>query len=175
MPGWMAASLVIGILLLVGIPALWLIFRSGYEAKPDATGRFRERLRAPNFDLFRRRFGCEPPQALRALLADPSLLTDTGDSFEVVLPGPEGDTRWFVAWIEPIDAEHLSGVAWPGTEGYYAFANDGSGDEYLIDPRESDPDVFYYEHETGKTRPVGATLSRFVAAPRVYADDEASP
>ena len=173
MPSWMAASLVIGILVLVGVPALWLVFRSGYAPAPEATERFRERLRTPDFDLFRRRFGCEPPQALKALLADASLLTDTGGGFEVVLPGREGDSRWFVAWVEPMDAEHLSGVVWPGTEGHYAFANDGAGDTYLIDPRESDPTVLYYEHETAKTRPVGATLSRFIAAPRIYADDEA--
>ena len=171
MPGWMAASLVIGILVLVGVPALWLVFRSGYEATPAATERFRARQRTPDFDLFRRHFGCEPPQALTTLLADPSLFTDTGDAFEVVLPGPEGDTRWFLAWVEPIDAEHLSGVVWPGTEGYYDFANDGSGDRYLIDPRQSDPDVLYYEHESAKTRPVGATLSQFIAARRVYPDD----
>ena len=167
----MAASLVIGILAVVGVPALWLVFRSGYEPTPDATERFRARQRSPDYDLFRRRFGCEPPRALTTLLADPSLLTSAGETFEVVLPGPHGDTRWFVAWVEPIDAEHLGGAVWPGTEGYYDFANDGSGDKYLIDPRESDPQVFYYEHETARTRPVGATLSRFIAAPRIQPDD----
>jgi hypothetical protein len=122
MPGWMAASIVVGFLVLVGVPILWLIFRSGYAPDPDAAERFRQRQRTPDFDLFRRRF-------------------------------------------EPVDAEHLNGVVWPGTEGYYAFANNGAGDKYLIDPRQSDPDVIYYEHETGKTRPVGATLSRFITVP----------
>ena len=164
MPSWMAASLVIGILALVGVPALWLVFRSGYAPDPGANERFRERQRHPDFDLFRRQFGCEPPPALRALFAEQALFTDDGDTFEVVLPGREGETRWSVAWIEPMDAEHLRGVVWPGTEGYYAFANDGSGDKYLIDPRESDPTVLYYEHETARTRPVGVTLSHFIAA-----------
>jgi hypothetical protein len=167
MPGWMAASLVIGLLLLVGIPVIWLVFKSGYAAKPGASQRFRERQRTPDFELFRRHFECEPPQALRALLGDPPLFTGTGDAFDVVLPGPGGDTRWFVAWVEPVDAEHLNGVVWPGTAGYYAFANNGTGDKYLIDPRERDPSVLYYEHETAKTRPVGATLSQFIAARRL--------
>ena len=70
-----------------------------------------------------------------------------------------------------MDAEHLTGVVWPGTDGYYAFANDGTDDKYLIDPRQSDPDVLYYEHETTKIRPVGATLSQFIAARRNH-DDE---
>ena len=172
MPGWMAASLVIGILILVGVPALWLIFTSGYEATPAAAERFRARQRSPDFDLFRRHFGCEAPQALRTLFADRSLFTDTNEGFEVVLPGAGGETRWFIAWVEPMDAEHLNGVVWPGTKGYYAFANDGMGDRYLIDPRQSDPEVVYYEHETAKTRPVGATLSRFIAAPRIHDDEE---
>ena len=73
-----------------------------------------------------------------------------------------------------MDAEHLNGTVWPGTKGYYAFANDGSGDMYLIDPRAADPDVLYYEHETAKTRPVGATLSRFVAARRIHNEEETS-
>ena len=167
----MAATLVIGILVLVGVPALWLVFRSGVTVAPEATERFLQRQRTPDFDLFRRHFGCEPPQALRTLLADPSLFSSIHDMFEVVLPGPKGETRWFVAWVEPVDAEHLGGAVWPGTEGYYDFANDGSGDKYLIDPRESDPEVLYYEHETARTRPVGATLSRFIAAPRVQPDD----
>ena len=171
MPGWMAASIVIGFLLLVGAAVIWRMFKSGHAVTPGATERFRERQRTPDFALFQRRFGCEPPQALRTLLADPLLFTNTHDEFDVVLPGPEGDTRWFVAWVEPVDAEHLNGVSWPGTEDYYAFANDGSGDKYLIDPHADDPEVLYYEHETKQTRPVGATLSQFIAARRVYGDE----
>jgi hypothetical protein len=161
MPGWMAASIVIGFLLLVGGVVIWRMFKSGHVASPGATERFKERQRTPDFELFRRRFDCEPPRSLRALLED------FRDEFDVVLTGPGGDTRWFVAWVEPVDAEHLNGVVWPGTEGFYAFANDGAGDMYLIDPRERDPDVIYYEHETAKTRPVGATLSQFIAARRI--------
>jgi hypothetical protein len=145
--------------------------KSGHAVTPGATERFRERQRTPDFALFQRHFDCEPPQALRTLLADPLLFTDTRDEFDVVLPGPEGDTRWFVAWVEPVDAEHLNGVSWPGTEVYYAFANDGKGDMYLIDPHERDPRVLYYDHETTNTRPVGATLSQFIAARRIYGDE----
>ena len=167
MPGWMAASIVVGFLLLVGVVVVWRMFKSGHGPTPGATERFRERQRTPDFALFQRHFDCEPPQALQTLLAD----SETHDAFDVVLPGPEGDARWFVAWVEPVDAEHLNGVSWPGTETYYAFANDGKGDMYLIDPRERDPKVLYYDHETSKTRPVGATLSEFIAAPRIYGDE----
>ena len=120
MPGWMAASIVVGFLVLVGVPILWLIFRSGYAPDPGAAERFRERQRTPDFDLFRRRFGCEPPPPLKMLLADEALFAEEWDTFDAVLPGPKGET---------------------------------------------DPDVIYYEHETGKTRPVGATLSRFITVP----------
>ena len=168
MPSWMAAAIVIGFLVVFGVPVIWLIFRSGHSPAADATLRFQERQRHPDRDLFRRHFGCEPPQALRELLQDAS----AHDGFDVVLPNPEGDTRWSVAWVEPMDAEHLNGTVWPGTEGYYAFANDGSGDKYLIDPRAADPDVLYYEHETARIRPVGATMSRFIAARRIDNEEE---
>jgi hypothetical protein len=168
MPGWMAAAIVIGFLVVFGVPVIWLIFRSGHSPAPDATQRFQERQRHPDRDLFRRHFGCEPPQALRELLQDDI----TSEGFDVVLPSSGGDTRWSVAWVEPMDAEHLNGAVWPGTEGYYAFANDGSGDTYLIDPRAADPDVLYYEHETARIRPVGATLSRFIAARRIDNEED---
>lgn len=92
--------------------------------------------------------------------------------FSVQFPSDgNSETGWFVAWIEPLDDEHLSQRPWPGTEGFYAFANDGSGDQYLISPNESDPEVIYYEHDTGNKQRMRVRLSEFVSAPRVY-DEE---
>ena len=94
------------------------------------------------------------------------------DLFEIAAPSETGkEKRWFVAWIDPIDDEHLKEPCWPGTEGFYAFAKNGAGDQCLIDPKREDPEVIYCEHETGKKKPVGAALSQFLSAKRIY-DEE---
>lgn len=94
--------------------------------------------------------------------------------FDVVLSLGGTETRWFVAWVEPVDQKHLGAITWPGTEGYYGFANDGGGNRYLIDPQQRDPEVLYYDHEAGTKRRVGVTLWQFLAAPRIY-DEEDPP
>lgn len=172
MSGWQAAVLVIAGLVLLAGPALWWVFNSGYAPDPEAAARFRARQVEPDFEAFRRHFGCEAPAPLRELFSDPAVFTEDRDMFDVLLKTDGSVERWFIAWIEPIDEEHLSEPVWPGTEGFYAFANNGAGDQYLIDPRDSDPEILYYEHETGRRRPVGATLSTFLSAERLYDSDE---
>ena len=172
MASWQAAALVIGLLVLLAGPALWWIFNTGSGPDPAATARFRQRQVKPDFQAFERHFGYGPPGPLRDLFSEPALFTEDRDMFTVVLKTGALPTRWFVAWIEPMDKEHLAAQPWPGTEGLYPFADNGAGDRYLIDPRNPDPDVLYYEHETGKTKAVGVKLSMFLAAERVY-DDEA--
>ncbi len=61
---------------------------------------------------------------------------------------------------------------WPGCEGLFPIANNGAGDEFLIDLRDPDPEVLYHLHETGEKRGTGARLSAFVSAPRRPVPDE---
>ncbi len=170
MSEWAAASLVVGPLVVVGGLVLWWVLRSGHDPKTirAANERFRERQKRPDFEAYRRKFGCDPPEALVTLFDDPSLFTDDRDSFTVMLSSTPAGEGWYVAWIEPIDAEHLEQQPWPGTEGLFAFANNGAGDQYLFDPCGRDPEVIHYEHESGKRRPLGVTLSAFLSAKREY-------
>lgn len=110
--------------------------------------------------------------ALRALFGDPSLFAEDRDAFEVVLPSHTGEQRWYVDHIEPVDDEHFKGFRWPGTEGFYRFATNGAGDQYLIDPCAPDPEVLYYAHETSAKTSLGVTLSAFLAAHRDHGEDE---
>ena len=158
----------------LGVLAIWRKLTKGSpkEDKSEATEHFRKRQRNPDFEAFRRHYGCEPASAVKRLFDDPELFQNDRDMFEIAVPSEAGqEKRWFVAWIEALDDEHLKGSCWPGTEGYYAFANNGAGDRYLIDPKQEDPEVIYYEHETRKKKPVGVTLSQFVSAKRIY-DEE---
>jgi hypothetical protein len=170
MSDFQAIAMFVGIFLLFIIPIFWWQFHEGSSGKNKAAEElFRKRQLNPDFEAFRQHFGCEPPQALKSLFAEPELFTNDKDIFEIAVPSETGqEKRWFVAWIDAIDKEHLKSRNWPGTEGFYAFANNGAGDQYLIDPKQEDPEVFYYEHETGKKKSVGVTLSQFVSAKRIY-------
>ena len=173
MSDFQATALVVG--LIVGffvVLTLWRKFNKGSLEKNKATAeRFRKRQRNPNFDAFRKHFACDLPQALGSLFAEQEIFSNDKDMFDVVIPSGKSERRWFVAWIEPVDEEHFKSCRWPGTEGFYAFANNGAGDQYLIDPKQEDPEVFYYEHETAKKKSVGVTLSQFVSAKRIYEEE----
>ena len=168
-----AAALVLGFLVIVGIPILWWIFNSGPSPEKNlrAAERFRERQRHADFGAYKRRYGCEAPAALRQLFEDASVFSDDRDSFTVRLPSPAGERGYYVAQFEPIDDEHLNGMVWPGTENFYAFAGTGTGDRYLIEPCLPDPEVIYYEHETRKAIPLGVTLSRFLSLERTQVEE----
>jgi SMI1/KNR4 family protein SUKH-1 len=167
------------IVVFLGALDIWKKFNKKSSGKNNAaanntaaTEQFRKRQCSPDFEAFQKHFGCEPPQALKKLFSEPELFTDDKDMFEIAVPSEAGqEKRWFLAWIDALDEEHLKSSRWPGTENLYAFANNGAGDEYLIDPKQKDPEVIYYEHETRKMKSVGVTLSQFVSAKRIY-DEE---
>ena len=166
MSDFQATALVVG--LIVGFFTVLTLRQKKFKKSRRATSEdFRKRQCNPDFEAYRRYFGCEPPAALKQLFNDPELFSNDRDMFEIEVSGK----KWFVAWIDAIDEEHLKSCQWPGTQGFYAFANNGAGDQYLIDPKQEDPEVFYYEPETGKKKSVGVALSQFVSAKRIY-DEE---
>jgi hypothetical protein len=174
MSSFAAASLVIVLLLSFGIPILWWIFNNGPspDSIRDNQKKFNRRLLNPDFACFERRYGVQPPISLQSIFFDKSRNLCDQESFTVqITPGVQSENTWYVSCIYPIDEEQLSRRPWPGTESFYAFAGDGSGDQYLIKPSESDPDVFYYEHETGRLINIGTRLSQFLTAQRIYEED----
>ncbi len=177
MSSFAAAALVIGLLVLFGVPALWWVLRDGKGPSPArnraAEERFRQRQRNPDWEAFRQHFDRDPSPVLKTLYSTTELFSDDRDHFKLELADKAGrKKRWYIAWIEPLDKEHLDGPTWPGTEGFYSFANNGSGDQYLIDPQSQDPEVIYYNHESRKMKPVGASLSQFLSAQRNYDSGE---
>ncbi len=73
-----AATLVIGVLLLVGVPILWLIFNSGTLTPVErdaATREFEFQLQHPEFAALEAHIGRRIPPALMALYANRELLT----------------------------------------------------------------------------------------------------
>ena len=119
--------------------------------------KFEHRQLNPDYAAFASHYGCEPPPPLRRLYEDRQNVLD--ENFDVVLSPRD---IHFIAWFEPMD-----GQEWPDVEGFYSFANDGCGNPFLIDPRDSDPEVFFRDHEIGERESLGVRLSEFLAAKRL--------
>ena len=154
----------------IGLPLAILFLRDrlsrpSRKAIQDYSRKFEERLANPDFPSLERHFGHPLPAALRALYLDP--VERMRDQFEVApsANAPRGE-RWPIAFYQPADAESLRDM-WPGTEERFAFADDGCGNGYLVDPRQGDPPVFFHDHETGELEPVCDRLSEFMKWPRL--------
>jgi hypothetical protein len=156
-------------LLLVVWLSRWSEKRS--KAVQDAhSAAFEKRLRTPDLAAVERHFGHALPQSLYALYADQDLVL----SHDIVIEVPnlaEGEECCYIAWIEPGDLENVTSP-YSGCEGFFAIGDNGAGDQFLVNPREADPEVFYHFHETGEFFGLGVTLSDFLKAPRFYPDDE---
>jgi hypothetical protein len=150
------------VVIVIVLPLLWL--RHLRRARQTRDKKSRQKQRAafehrqlhPDYAAFAAHYGCEPPPPLRRLYEDRE--TVLADNFEVIVPS--GDP-YFVAWFEPMNEPE-----WPDLDGFYSFANDGCGNQFLINPRESDPEVFFNDHETGERESLGLRLSQFLVAPR---------
>ncbi|WP_013627115.1 SMI1/KNR4 family protein [Rubinisphaera brasiliensis] len=141
------------------------------QRSADYSRRFLQRLANPDFAFVERHFGCALPDRLKQLYADTEELNRSG--FEIVPPKEQDDTEpVYVAFYEPADEESLKYRFHDG-DTYFAFANDGCGNDYMIDPHEPDPPVLYHDHETGEVTPVAARFSEFMSWERREPKDEA--
>jgi hypothetical protein len=134
------------------------------EKMDEDSRRFLARLANPDLALLERHFSHALPETLTRLYGNKEELANC--EFEVV--PPDGGTQaepWHVAFYEPADAESLRHTFHdPGK--YFAFANDGFGNVYMVDPREADPPVLFHDHEAGTTEPVAPSISEFMNWPR---------
>jgi hypothetical protein len=168
-----ATALAGGLAVLVIAAAAWARSRLVRQAQARANAEleaFEKRLANPDLDGLERRWGHPLPASLRALYNDQELINSKDVLIGVPNPGEPGEDC-YVAWFEPGDVESLDAV-WPGCEGLFPIANNGFGDQFLIDPKEPDPPVFFHLHESGERLAIGVTLSAFLAAPRRIAPDE---
>lgn len=166
MSSFAAASLVIGLLALIGVPALWLIFRSGPDtaANREASRAFAHKLRNPELAALEAEIGAPLSAAVARLYRDHALLLGDGWFIAIANAGQHSD-ECHIAYFQPAAPDSLRDLG-EGGACWLAFANDGSGDEYLVDLREADPAVLYLQHETGRTFELAATLAQFLELPR---------
>lgn len=132
------------------------------EEIAEFSRRFNERLLHPDFAAVEAHFGCSMPEELKRLYSAREEIL-CGD-FEVASKG-KSKSNWYVAYYNPADAESLNDY-WPAIKNFFAFANDGCGNDYLIDPRDPELKVVFHDHETGEIEPVDMSFPAFLAAPR---------
>ena len=141
-----------------------------FESVASAAARYRERVASPDLDGLEQHLGHSLPESFRALYRDRGLITS--ENIVVAVPNPlEKSESSYIAFFEPADIETLD-HPWPGCEGLFPFANNGAGDQFLVDLTQPDPDVVYHLHETGEQVSLGVPLSAFIAAPRGEVDDD---
>jgi hypothetical protein len=73
----------------------------------------------------------------------------------------EDDLYFCVANWEPQNAARYAQV-WPGAENRLILAQDGAGNEYHALPEEDFRAVYFFDHETGETEPVGIDIPQFI-------------
>ena len=153
----------------LALPIAILSVRDWFESPSkqeleDASRQFIERLENPDFAAVEKYFGCPLPDCVRALYADRKELLRS--DFEVAAGNDaDPDDRWYIAFYCPADAQTMRDC-WPGIEHLFAFADDGGGDGYLIDPTQDDPAVLHHCHETGDVEVVCDRFTEFMKWPR---------
>ena len=125
---------------------------------------FEARLGRPNLPALEGYFGHPLPGALRALYGDMALVASSDLQISVANP-VVNEPKCYVAWFEPGDLQTLVKVP-VSCSGLFPFAGNGAGDQYFVDPKQPDPEVMYFLHETESLKGLGIRLSEFLAAPR---------
>ena len=138
------------------------------EEMKEKNRRFRDRQLNPDFEAFKNKFGVDVPEHLKNIYRKTELFDEDAYSLmSNVIDFKGNEQSLYFAWIERMDEEYLNQPMWPGTENYFSFANDGSGDQYLLDPKLEDSEIYYYEHETSKKIGTGVKLSQVEASIKV--------
>jgi hypothetical protein len=161
-------AVIIGIF--VALPVALLLARDWFtrpskKKMEEYSRQFLERLHHPDFAAVEKYFGRPLPACLQALYADRQEVL-RGDFEVAAAPDAPPEDPWHVAFYQPAD-EQSARDAWPGLEKYFAFADDGCGNGYLIDPTDDDPPVLFHDHETGELSRVCERFTEFMRWPRL--------
>ncbi len=155
------------IVFVVVFPLMWLRRRRRTrnkklaEEEAIAEERYKQSLRQPDYAGFSAHYGCQPPPPLRQLYEDAK--GDLEGDFYVHLPS--FPSSFFISYFMPMNKENMF-VAWPETEDFLSFAADDCGNQYVVNPREADPKVYFYDHELPKPQCLDVSLSQFLALKR---------
>jgi hypothetical protein len=163
-------TVIVIVAIFLGLPIALLIGRD-WLTRPsrkkieEYSRQFVQRLRSPDFPAVEKHFGRPLPQCVRTLYSDKEELLRNNFAVAASSGVPDGE-RWYVSDYQPADGASVRD-SWPGLEKYFAFADDGSGNGYLIDPTQDDPPVLFHDHETGEISRVCDRFTEFMRWPRL--------
>jgi hypothetical protein len=162
-----------GILATIIAAIMWVQSRLQKERRSSAAAAaegYKKRLMNPDFAALEKHFCTPLPASFRTMYQNLELINS--DDLLIEIPNPaERSRECYVAWFMPADVESAQDP-WPGCEGLFPFADNGAGDEFLVDLRQADPEVIYHTHENDKSQGLGVSLSTFLVAPRRQQADE---
>ncbi len=152
-------SVVLFLLLGGGVSGLLLFFRRLQAQRQSAEAERQARLRNPDWAAIEKEYAIAVPPVLAALYGD----------FEVVRRRDfRVETRhgsWAIAQFHPLGQSEEESSA----ERFPLAAND-AGDQYLVNLRESDPPLWFRDHEDDEDQLVADRLSEFLTALRQAAE-----
>lgn len=138
------------------------------KPKPQQTKmhlhQFKERMLNPDFKSFEDHFGHAVPPALYDLYRNKEMLLRNNFHVAPTTETPDCLSH-HIAFYEPCDKDTIN-TTWPGLEHYFRFADDGCGNCYLIDPKQDNPAVLFFAHETGELSEICRSLAEFLLWPR---------
>lgn len=124
-----------------------------------------QKLMAADWRTFESRLNVTPPLCLKEFYGDPDKVGQR--KFEIPIPAPiNGSSNLYVEEFLPID--DLSVMELSGGGKYLKFANNGSGRNYIVDPKSCDSEVFSVDITSNLFAPrrTGLTLTQFLAGKR---------
>jgi hypothetical protein len=145
----------------------WLQARSerkqkAEEARRNSTAQFEAELLNPQFGVIEEVYGKPISQSLRALYEDTCELRKS--YVEKVISGKPVDQWIFVSCYWPLNRAHVD-RQWSHDGKHYAFAGDGSGSEWVVDPTDDEAEISLFEHEAQELKPTGVTMAQFRSLP----------
>src|SRR5438552_8882217 len=147
-----AVALTVSLIVLGSALVFILEHRAKVHRREDSR-RYEQSLDNPAFDVLEQHFKHPLPASLKKLYSNKDLIHKT--DILVAVPNPiEKEKECHIAFFEPATAPHAASPS-PSCEGLFAFANNGAGDQFLVDPRQADPEVIYYLHDTGEKNAIG--------------------
>jgi len=134
--------------------------REQEESRRKAQEEFEANLLSPQFDEIERAFGKPISQSLRSLYENQEEIRKA--YVTKIVPGVPEDRWIFISCYWPLDRAQAEG-GWNPDGIHFAFAGDGSGSEWVVDPTEDAAEIKYLEHETCDLKPTGVKMCEFLS------------
>ena len=118
------------------------------------------KLQNPEFGEIERVFGRPISRALRALYENQEEIRRS--HVTRIVPGrPKEQWHIYICDYFPLDRQQAEG-GWNPDGVHFAFAGDGSGSEWVVDPTKENAEIKYLEHESNELKPTGVRFCDFL-------------